>query len=92
MTTALDFNPAGFWFFHCHVSNHIHLGMGMVLQVGDEHEMPPVPRDFPRCGASTFGGDQDQGAAGGSGPSLTLVILVILLSLFIVQPSVLVQQ
>ncbi|XP_069684675.1 uncharacterized protein [Periplaneta americana] len=42
-------NP-GFWFFHCHISNHADKGMGFVLKIGDLDEMPETPLDFPRCG------------------------------------------
>lgn len=54
-------NNPGFWFFHCHVSNHVHLGMGLVLQVGTETQMPEVPAHFPRCGDWAF--TTDAGAA-----------------------------
>ncbi|XP_043289847.1 laccase-2-like [Venturia canescens] len=42
-------NP-GYWFFHCHIANHVEMGMGFVLQVGDSREMIKPPPDFPRCG------------------------------------------
>ncbi|XP_033743202.1 laccase-1-like [Pecten maximus] len=43
-------NP-GFWFFHCHVEFHADIGMGLVLQVGELDQLPPVPANFPRCGS-----------------------------------------
>ncbi|XP_049856842.1 uncharacterized protein LOC126336824 [Schistocerca gregaria] len=42
-------NP-GYWFFHCHISNHAELGMGVVLKVGRHDEMVSIPSDFPQCG------------------------------------------
>ncbi|KAJ4445529.1 hypothetical protein ANN_12209 [Periplaneta americana] len=45
-------NP-GYWFFHCHVLYHADTGMGVVLQVGDQTEMPRAPEGFPRCGDFT---------------------------------------
>ncbi|KAK3087832.1 hypothetical protein FSP39_011260 [Pinctada imbricata] len=42
-------NP-GFWFMHCHLEVHTQLGMGLVLQVGEPEDLPPVPIGFPLCG------------------------------------------
>lgn len=42
-------NP-GYWFFHCHFAYHLVAGMGLVLQVGDPEDNPPVPAGFPKCG------------------------------------------
>nr|XP_053649016.1 uncharacterized protein LOC128700086 [Cherax quadricarinatus] len=42
-------NP-GYWLFHCHISFHIEVGMGLVFHVGDQTMLPPVPKNFPRCG------------------------------------------
>ncbi len=42
---------AGFWLLHCHVDIHGDEGQSMALQVGELHEMPPVPDNFPRCGS-----------------------------------------
>nr|AON96381.1 laccase 1 [Coptotermes formosanus] len=42
-------NP-GLWFFHCHFMYHLATGMSLVLQVGEDGDWPPVPRNFPRCG------------------------------------------
>ncbi|WAR12214.1 LAC2-like protein [Mya arenaria] len=46
-------NP-GFWLFHCHVDFHMQLGLAMVIQVGESHEMAPPPPNFPRCGSWSF--------------------------------------
>ncbi|KAH9505403.1 hypothetical protein Btru_057180 [Bulinus truncatus] len=43
-------NNPGVWLFHCHVEYHVEIGMGMVFQVGEVSEFPPVPRRFPTCG------------------------------------------
>nr|XP_022321018.1 oxidoreductase OpS5-like [Crassostrea virginica] len=42
-------NP-GFWFFHCHIDFHAEIGMGLILQVGEIHQMPKPPHKFPMCG------------------------------------------
>lgn len=43
-------NP-GYWLFHCHIEFHVEVGMALVFKVGEHSEMPPVPREFPRCGS-----------------------------------------
>jgi FtsP/CotA-like multicopper oxidase with cupredoxin domain len=40
---------ANFLFFHCHYDFHLQVGMAGVLQVGDIHSMPKLPRNFPQC-------------------------------------------
>ncbi|KAK7068432.1 Multicopper oxidase [Halocaridina rubra] len=42
-------NP-GYWLFHCHLTFHVEVGMGLVFHVGDQSMIPKVPKDFPRCG------------------------------------------
>lgn len=42
--------PPGYWLFHCHISFHVEVGMGLVFRVGDQSMVPPVPQNFPRCG------------------------------------------
>nr|ATI08981.1 laccase I [Monochamus alternatus] len=42
-------NP-GYWIFHCHIEFHTEIGMALVLKVGEDHDMLPVPQNFPRCG------------------------------------------
>ncbi|KAK4310942.1 hypothetical protein Pmani_017529 [Petrolisthes manimaculis] len=42
-------NP-GYWLFHCHISFHMEVGMGLIFKVGDDSMIPPVPEKFPRCG------------------------------------------
>ncbi|XP_071116464.1 uncharacterized protein [Haliotis cracherodii] len=49
-------NP-GFWLFHCHVTFHSLLGMGVVIQTGDLADMPPAPKHFPRCGNWRYTGE-----------------------------------
>ncbi|NP_001155159.1 laccase-like precursor [Nasonia vitripennis] len=41
-------NP-GFWLFHCHIERHAHLGMELVIKVGEAKDTPAIPKDFPRC-------------------------------------------
>lgn len=40
----------GYWLLHCHLDFHLEVGMGVILQVGKDDEMPPVPKHFPKCG------------------------------------------
>ncbi|XP_065567197.1 uncharacterized protein LOC136031488 isoform X1 [Artemia franciscana] len=42
-------NP-GYWLFHCHLSFHVEVGMGLIFKVGEQEDFPPVPRNFPTCG------------------------------------------
>ncbi|XP_025836116.1 laccase-like isoform X3 [Agrilus planipennis] len=42
-------NP-GYWMMHCHIDFHVEIGMAVIFKVGENHEMPPVPKDFPTCG------------------------------------------
>lgn len=42
-------NNPGFWLMHCHIEFHVEVGMGLVFKVGDYHQMPPLPRNFPTC-------------------------------------------
>ncbi|XP_063243590.1 uncharacterized protein LOC134542927 [Bacillus rossius redtenbacheri] len=41
-------NP-GYWLLHCHIEFHVEIGMAVVLKVGEDSQMAPVPRGFPRC-------------------------------------------
>ncbi|KAG7209468.1 hypothetical protein KM043_015557 [Ampulex compressa] len=42
-------NP-GYWNFHCHFIYHQSIGMDLVLHVGDDDDLPPMPHNFPTCG------------------------------------------
>ncbi|XP_071503602.1 uncharacterized protein [Diadema antillarum] len=42
-------NP-GWWFFHCHIEFHVATGMGLLVHVGTDDDLPPAPKNFPRCG------------------------------------------
>ncbi|CAL1546441.1 unnamed protein product [Lymnaea stagnalis] len=44
-------NNPGIWFFHCHVEYHVEIGMGLLFQVGEPEDFPPVPPRFPTCGS-----------------------------------------
>jgi len=45
-------NNPGYWLLHCHMSWHNHVGMAVVIQVGetDQTKSNPVPKGFPTCG------------------------------------------
>lgn len=50
--TVVEFvaaNP-GWWIMHCHMEDHLEDGMGMLVRVGNQSDLPPVPEGFPRCG------------------------------------------
>ncbi|XP_033637829.1 laccase-4-like [Asterias rubens] len=50
--TAIRFeadNP-GWWLFHCHLEFHVEIGMSLLVRVGTQEDLPPKPKDFPRCG------------------------------------------
>ena len=40
----------GYWFMHCHFLFHIAIGMNLVIHVGTQADLPPVPPNFPTCG------------------------------------------
>nr|XP_045624166.1 laccase-2-like [Procambarus clarkii]XP_045624167.1 laccase-2-like [Procambarus clarkii] len=42
-------NP-GYWLLHCHLIFHSVAGMNLVFKVGEDHEIPQAPPDFPSCG------------------------------------------
>merc|ERR1712071_586613 len=50
-------NP-GFWLFHCHLSFHIEVGMGLIFRIGEPEDLPPIPKNFPTCG--DWFGDETQ--------------------------------
>lgn len=35
---------------HCHIDFHVELGMALLIKVGEESEMKPPPKNFPKCG------------------------------------------
>ncbi|XP_050461961.1 uncharacterized protein LOC126856957 [Cataglyphis hispanica] len=43
-------NNPGYWLFHCHFIYHQMAGMEILLKVGNQEDVPPVPRNFPKCG------------------------------------------
>ncbi|KAL5550456.1 hypothetical protein UlMin_000632 [Ulmus minor] len=46
-------NNPGIWLFHCHLEEHVPIGMSMVFQVDNgptpETSLPPPPSDLPKC-------------------------------------------
>ena len=40
----------GFWFAHCHMEYHTLKGMALIWQVGELEQMPPLPKNFKKCG------------------------------------------
>lgn len=44
------FDNPGYWFMHCHIDWHLGIGMAIVHQVGEPHEIKPPPETFPKCG------------------------------------------
>nr|XP_033342198.1 laccase-2-like [Megalopta genalis] len=43
-------NNPGYWFFHCHFIYHQLSGMAMIVRVGEQEDLPPIPKKFPKCG------------------------------------------
>ncbi|XP_076289574.1 uncharacterized protein LOC143213521 [Lasioglossum baleicum] len=41
-------NP-GWWLIHCHFTWHHLTGMELVIRVGEQYQLPPVPPGFPEC-------------------------------------------
>lgn len=50
---------SGYWLFHCHIEFHAEIGMALIFKVGEDEEMPPVPRNFPKCGDWKLTDDQN---------------------------------
>lgn len=40
----------GYWYMHCHVELHMHIGMALIIKVGNKTDMLPTPENFPTCG------------------------------------------
>lgn len=47
---SVDLLCTGFWLFHCHFLFHIAIGMNLIIHVGTQADLPPIPPNFPRCG------------------------------------------
>ncbi|XP_025829791.1 laccase-5 isoform X2 [Agrilus planipennis] len=43
-------NNPGWWLFHCHFLFHIAIGMNLIIHIGTQKDLPPVPPTFPKCG------------------------------------------
>ncbi|XP_043254604.1 laccase-3-like [Colletes gigas] len=41
-------NP-GWWLLHCHFTWHHLTGMELVVHVGEQSDLPPIPTNFPEC-------------------------------------------
>ncbi|KAK0076164.1 hypothetical protein PV326_011020 [Microctonus aethiopoides] len=42
-------NP-GWWLYHCHFLQHLFNGMSVVFHIGQDSDLPPTPKNFPKCG------------------------------------------
>lgn len=42
-------NP-GYWYAHCHIEPHMHIGMRFTLKIGEDEDMVEPPDEFPVCG------------------------------------------
>ncbi|XP_006614218.1 laccase-5-like [Apis dorsata] len=42
-------NNPGWWLLHCHFSWHHITGMELVIRVGNQNDLPPTPKNFPKC-------------------------------------------
>ncbi|XP_038051054.1 laccase-2-like [Patiria miniata] len=61
-------NP-GWWFFHCHLGFHFLAGMSLVIHVGSDDDLPPIPQDLPRCGGDWY--PKEDPMTGGPTPTET---------------------
>ncbi|XP_022088125.1 laccase-5-like [Acanthaster planci] len=59
-------NP-GWWQFHCHTEFHFLAGMSILIHVGTDGDLPPIPQDFPRCGGHWY--PKEDPIAGGRLPT-----------------------
>ncbi|XP_071512018.1 uncharacterized protein [Diadema antillarum] len=75
-------NP-GWWFLHCHLEFHVEVGMGLVVRVGNQTDLPPVPKDFPRCG-------NYYGPSSSSAQSLIVIVLSVVIAVLLIIVIVLV--
>lgn len=57
----------GFWLMHCHLETHMSVGMAVVIQVGNPHEMPKHPDNFPMCSNYPADTEPDSKSMSGSG-------------------------
>jgi len=55
-------NNPGTWLFHCHLEFHSEIGMAFIIKVGDQWDLPSMPRNWPQCGNYKW-----QGVSNGSG-------------------------
>merc|ERR1712154_635520 len=47
-------NP-GFWHLHCHMTQHLYWGLGMVINEAMEYsDLFPSPPNFPKCGSFDY--------------------------------------
>jgi L-ascorbate oxidase len=42
-------NP-GTWMFHCHLDFHSEIGMGLLIKIGNQRDLPRPPMNWPQCG------------------------------------------
>lgn len=40
----------GWWLYHCHFLQHLFNGMSVVFHIGQDSDLPPTPKNFPKCG------------------------------------------
>lgn len=50
-------NP-GIWLMHCHIDFHAEVGMAVIIKVGEYHQIPPAPKNFPQC--DSFMNEEDK--------------------------------
>lgn len=43
-------NNPGYWLLHCHLLFHSAAGMDLVFKIGEDHDIPKPPPNFPTCG------------------------------------------
>lgn len=81
-------NNPGFWLLHCHIEFHVEVGMALVFKVGDYHQMPQLPKNFPTC-SNFMPQHTDRGDAISENPSSGSDVILSSITLLAVSMSVL---
>ena len=40
--------------FHCHLDFHSEIGMGLLIKIGKNNDLPKEPKGWPKCGSFAF--------------------------------------
>lgn len=48
----VKFDNPGIAFMHCHINPHLAMGMALSIQIGDQNQIPELPRNTKLCGTA----------------------------------------